>query len=76
MIKIVKIPLTQGKVAIIDAEDAPRVLRYKWRAHNKGKNDRLWYAIAHIRKGGGKRTLLWMHRLILQLPPRIETATG
>jgi hypothetical protein len=34
---IVRIPLTQGKWAIVDAIDAPRVLPFRWHAHRRGK---------------------------------------
>lgn len=67
---IVHVPLTQGKVALIDEEDAERVLAFKWYAHFQpsGGNGGLWYAGRTI-VGGGKGTL---HRFILGTPPGIE----
>lgn len=56
----VEISLTRGKVAVVDAADAPLVSRYSWYAlHVEG----LWYAQAKIE--GGRRVL--MHRMILGL---------
>jgi hypothetical protein len=67
----IEIPLTQGKVTIIDAQDAERVLRYKWHAERRhGPKSRTFYAVTTIRKENGKQTGLSMHRFILQLPPR------
>jgi hypothetical protein len=62
----VVIPLTQGKFATIDAEDAERVLAHKWHAARRGSK---WYALSNApRKGGGKPAMLLMHRLILNTP--------
>ncbi len=66
MIKIVKIRLTQRQVAIIDAEDASRVLRHKWCAV---KTRRRYYAVTRIRRDNGTRRTMLLHRFILQLPP-------
>ena len=69
---IVEVPLTQGKVAIVDAQDAERVLCHKWYAQrNYTSSHDLWYAVTSIQKGGGTQILLSLHRFILQLPPRI-----
>ena len=56
-----EIPLTQGKVAIVDDRDYPKLARHKWSALLVGKN---WYAV----NGGGK-TFKYMHRLILKTLP-------
>jgi hypothetical protein len=61
-----KIPLTQGRVALIDPEDWPLVRRYTW--HAKLENGGLWYAATTIRVGGQKRTLK-MHDVILGVRP-------
>jgi hypothetical protein len=71
MIKIVKIPLTQGRVAIIDAEDAPRVLQHKWCA-TKEKNGRRWYAVRSFRRNGKHKTTISLHRFILDTPADID----
>lgn len=58
--KTVKIPLTQGQVALVDAGDAPMLLKHKWCCNRKG------YATAH-KVINGKRTNIYMHRLILDV---------
>jgi hypothetical protein len=63
-----KIPLSQGKFAIVDAEDFDRLNQYKWCAVQYGEN---FYA----NRNGGKlgkfhRTfIVKMHREVLQDPP-------
>lgn len=51
------IPLTQGKVAIVDLEDYDRLSQFKWHAF-KGRSG--WYA----RRGLNDRTWEWMHRFL------------
>lgn len=62
----VAIPLKNGGVAWVDAEDAALVNGYRWRRRDK-KNGRS-YAQTRIRK----RTVL-MHRFILAVPPGLLT---
>jgi hypothetical protein len=62
---MIKVPLSQGKVALIDDEDAPRVLQHKWTYTRV--NQRRAYAQTKIRVGAKQRTL-YMHRLILDAP--------
>lgn len=59
----IEIPLTQGKVALIDDADLPLVEGHKWYAL---KVKRTFYAVTNIRKPDGKQTLILMHRTILQ----------
>jgi hypothetical protein len=66
---IVEVPLTRGKVAIIDAQDAPEVFRYKWYASKQ--QGWTFYAVTSIHKEG-RQTALLMHRLILDPPPGIQ----
>lgn len=59
---IVFIPLTQGKVAVIDFEDFEKVRPFKWHASKqKGR----WYAHHRLGKHG---YLMSMHRLITGAP--------
>jgi hypothetical protein len=52
------IQLTQGKVAIVDAEDYGLLSKFKWHAHERG---RTWYA----RRAASNKTI-FMHRAILE----------
>lgn len=58
---IVRVPLTQGKVALIDEADAERVLSRRWSATWSG--DR-WYAQTRI----GQRPVR-MHRFLMDAQP-------
>ena len=57
------IPLTQGKFAIVDAEDYPRLSRYKWYACKKRH---IFYA---CRRKGNK--IVSMHREIINAPEEL-----
>lgn len=61
-ISFVFVPLTKNQVAIIDAEDADKVLPYRWCLRNK-------YAGRYLRKGepgyAKPETHVYMHRVIL-----------
>lgn len=59
-----EIPLTQGKVALVDDEDYAIVLRWKW-CLSRGQGG-LKYAIHSIR-ANGHLTTIPMHRVILRL---------
>lgn len=58
-----KIPLTQGKEALVDECDYAELAKFKWYAHRQGRN---YYArrIAWIGKGE-KRPVVYMHRAVL-----------
>lgn len=62
-----EIPLTQGKVALVDDEDYELLSAHKWYAQRDHKWDR-WYALRHSRREG-TRTIVRMHREILGLSP-------
>ena len=59
-----RIPLTQGKFAIVDDAKYKKLNKYKWCAL-KGRNT--WYAVRNIIKPDGKRRTISMHREILGL---------
>jgi len=62
-----RIPLTQGKFAIVDPEDYERLSKYKWHAH---KAPHTYYAV-HSLTNGKKlpRKNAQMHNLIIKTPP-------
>lgn len=63
-----KIPLTQGKVAIVDDDMYDFLMQWQWSAHfNKGK----WYAIRSDWTVSPKRVLK-MHRVIMNAPDGVE----
>lgn len=59
-----RIPLTQGKFAIIDERDFDRISKYKWHA-NKSK---LTFYAARCVKKNRRNSLVFMHRLIMNCP--------
>jgi transposase-like protein len=63
-----EVPLTQGKVALVDEEDYKRVSRYNWSARTwPGKS--LCYAQRFKRRKNGTKTAQSMHDFIMK-PPR------
>lgn len=58
------IPLTQGKVAVVDAADAPRLLAAKWFFDGR-------YAKRTIRIDG-KRKSLYLHRVVADAPEGVD----
>jgi len=58
-----EIPLSQGRVAIVDDDDYAWISQWKWYA-NKSRNK--WYAIRNNPSGDGPAHIR-MHRLILVL---------
>lgn len=70
---MVEIPLSQGKVALIDDEDAERVLAYKWTlgaAHNR-KGRTVYYARRSVWSKTKQRTVL-LHRFIMNAPDGVQ----
>lgn len=61
-----EIPLSKGKVALIDAKDYELVSQFKWQYHYRG------YAYSQTYLGGGRKNAkykkIWMHRLITGCP--------
>ena len=60
-----EIPLTQGKVAIVDAEDYERLSHHKWYA-KKDPTGHI-YALRHTACGVNKQRTVFMHREVLGL---------
>ena len=61
-----EVPLTQGKVALIDDEDAERVLAHKWFARFDRSSGR-WYVMRKVQRNHKSQSVL-LHRFILIAP--------
>lgn len=72
MVFMREIPLTKGKVALVDDSDFESLSNLRWQAMQKRN---LWYAFRSQRKGGKKSTIL-MHRAIIGGIPRIDHRDG
>jgi hypothetical protein len=71
----VRIELTQGKFAIVDAEDAPALLAYSWQASKSDKtmtSYQTYYARRAERGPDGKPRYVQMHRQIMDAPEEME----
>ncbi len=60
-----RIPLTQGKYAIVDPEDFERLNKHKWYAARHGK---IYYAQRTLWRKNEKTTTIAMHRLVIKVP--------
>lgn len=67
------IPLTQGKVALVDDADYEAVNAHKWRAVKGGRGV---YASRSIRKPDGKWTTQSMHQFLMPGVARIDHRDG
>ena len=65
-----RIPLTHGKVALVDDRDYKRVSQFRWRARRDRNANETWYAETGSTKGGD---FIFMHNFILGNDPKIET---
>lgn len=63
---VCEIPLTRGKVALVDDEDYNKLSKYKWYA-NKGGNT--FYAMRNSPRNPGKRKTVRMHVDIMGTTP-------
>lgn len=59
-----EIPLTQGKVAVVDDADYEWLMQWKWYAYRK-PNARTWYARRNTARGRWRQKTLLMHRVIM-----------
>jgi hypothetical protein len=61
-----RIPLTQGKFAIVDPEDYPSFAKYKW--HLAQSPTGLYAVRWHRVKYKNTRKRIWMHRQVIHVP--------
>lgn len=66
-----EIPLTKGKVALVDDEDYERLVAFKWQATCNSRKRR-WYATCNINLPNGQQTKTRMHRFILNAPKDLQ----
>lgn len=59
-----KIPLSQGKYALVDDADFEELNKYNWFAHKKSRG--IFYVERNYRRIEGKQTTIKMHREIMQ----------
>lgn len=64
-----RIPLTQGKFAMVDAKNFDWLNQWKWQTHKSGNT---YYAVRCIGKQPNRHKLL-MHREILNIPKGMNT---
>ena len=62
----IRVPLTRGAFALIDAADADAVLRYRWHLHPAG-----YAARGRRAEDGPGPKAIYMHRAILKAPDRM-----
>ncbi len=60
-----RIPLTQGKFAIVDPDDYYRLRKYGWYAMKQGRS---FYACRCVTIGKGRQRNIPMHRAIMKVP--------
>lgn len=65
-----EIPLTQGKVALVDDVDYQWLMQWKWRARKQTKRN-IWYAF-RTRKEGGHKVSVLMHKTIVSGVNRVD----
>lgn len=65
-----RIPLTQGKEALVDDEDYEAVSAFKWFA-TQSRPGSLWYAARWVYQDG-ERIRIWLHRELMNLPDDLD----
>ena len=66
-----RIPLTQGKFALVDDEDYEWLMQWKWTVAKQHNGD--FYAVRQPSRKLGKRKTIYMHRQILNISPKMLT---
>lgn len=67
------IPLSQGKVALVDDADFEAVSQFKWYANKVGRR---FYAARKVRKPDGNWTHLYMHKVLLPGAVEVDHRDG
>lgn len=67
----IEIPLTRGKVAIIDDEDFEQVSQYKWTAL-RSTTGNVFRPVTYIKNSDGNWTSMAMYRLIMGNPENLQ----
>lgn len=63
-----EIPLSQGKVALVDDEDYDFLMQWKWSAWRSPGGRGIWYAVRNSQKGEGvSRRCIRMHRVVASM---------
>ncbi len=70
-----EIPLTQGKVALVDDEDFEEISKYKWCASKGSRNCHTYYAVRGYRNHGSSVTES-MHRRVMGFKGHIDHIDG
>ena len=69
----VEITLTQGKVAVIDLVDLPKVDRFLWTAV---KDNHVWYAQTNVSSETGKRSTTKLHQIPMPVAALVDHEDG
>lgn len=68
-----EIPLTQGKVALVDDADYEAVSQFKWHAVKMGRR---FYAARALPRANGKQVIEFMHKFLVPGAPKIDHRDG
>lgn len=60
-----KIPLSQGKFALVDDDDYDFLIQWKWYAHKERES---YYAVRKSVRLNGKQKMIYMHHILLGTP--------
>lgn len=61
-----RLPLTQGRVALIDPDDAPYLVRHRWQYLDNGRSG---YAVRQVKTESGRKVTIYLHRFLLSARP-------
>ncbi len=64
-----EIPLFNGRVALCDAEDYPRLVQYRWSVDKRVHKDHVTFYAVHRISENGKQRSVGMHQLLMNAGP-------